>query len=322
MRRVLAAFAGLALLAVAALAGVIAFGTARPLPPLASISEPFKGVDFAGLPPLERLAVPHGSPIAYRRYGKAEKGVVLALHGSTALSASLHPFAETLAKRGFAVYVPDLRGHGETGQRGKADYLFQLDDDIDQLLRLIAASEPGRPVTLAGFSLGGGLALRYLAARLAPAVRHLLLLAPALGPDSGAQKASGEDPWAAPHIPRIVALTILNTLGISAFNHLEAIIYAAAPGVESNQAGRYSYALLMSMIPMRHRELFAKIRQPVDVLVGEKDELFDAPTLATIVNASRPDARMTIVPGSNHIELTLKSDALGLIAGAIEARLP
>jgi hypothetical protein len=41
----------------------------------------------------------------------------------------------------------------------------------------------------------------------------------------------------------------------------------------------------------------------IAVLVGEKDELFNAELFAPTVLAVRADAKVTLIPGINHIEL-------------------
>ncbi len=135
---VLVVLLGLAIVIVAALAGMIAFGTGDPPPPLASIGAPFERVDFRDLPAVERVAARDGSRIAFRRWPisppeepkGATKLVVVAIHGSSATSASLHPLAKALRAQGIPVYAPDIRGHGGTGVRGDIDHAGQLDDDL------------------------------------------------------------------------------------------------------------------------------------------------------------------------------------------------
>ena len=126
MRRLTVGLAATLIVVIGILAGMIAFGTSAPPPPLASISSPFRNVDFSDLPKIETIATRDGTTMAYRRYpggtaGDEPKQIVVAIHGSSANSASLHPLAKALQAAGLDVYAPDIRGHGLTGQRGDID---------------------------------------------------------------------------------------------------------------------------------------------------------------------------------------------------------
>jgi hypothetical protein len=59
---------GIAVAGVAILAGMIVFGTSAPPPHLASVSEPFRKVDFRDLPPVETTPARDGTPIAFRAW--------------------------------------------------------------------------------------------------------------------------------------------------------------------------------------------------------------------------------------------------------------
>jgi hypothetical protein len=61
--------------------------------------------------------VSNRSPIAYRAWLPSPAAsdpplVVIAIHGSSAQSASIHPLGKALSAEGIAVYAPDIRGHG------------------------------------------------------------------------------------------------------------------------------------------------------------------------------------------------------------------
>jgi non-heme chloroperoxidase len=116
---------GVAILAIAVLAGMIAFGTSEPPPYLPSIGEPFRKVDFRDLPPAQTTPARDGTAIAFRVWpaaaAAAPERIVVAIHGSSASSFSLHPLGKALKGEGFTVYAPDMRGHGGTGRRGDID---------------------------------------------------------------------------------------------------------------------------------------------------------------------------------------------------------
>jgi carboxylesterase len=100
---------------------------------------------------------------------------VLCLHGFTSTPYEVAPLARGLASAGFFVSAPMLAGHGENptilATTRWQDWLASAEAAFDRLRT--AAGE--RPVALAGFSMGGLLALRL--ARLRPQhVSALVLL--------------------------------------------------------------------------------------------------------------------------------------------------
>lgn len=304
---------GFVVTALAGLFGVVAFGTSPPPEELKSISTPFQSVDFSDVPALKTLAVKHGSPVAYRQYGTGGKGAVIAIHGSSGQSVSLHPLAKALAAGGFAVYVPDIRGHGATGQRGDVDFLRQPDMDLMSLILKVRDAEKGKPLTLMGFSLGGGFLINFVGAYANLQPDRLVLLAPALGPDAPTMRGASTSRWASAHVPRFVALTILNYLGFSGLNGLETIRFAVPPESDKHQTAAYSYRLHASLLPLRYKSSLEKINVPLHVLSGEKDELFSPELMRAALVGTNPKLTLTIVPGVDHVGLTLEPAALAAI---------
>ena len=134
MRIVFAVAAGLLLMTFAAVAGAIAFDSPVAPPPMASVSRPFKDVDFSDLPPVTHYLARDGAQLAYRRYvGDPDRQVVL-VHGSAGSSISMHASAKALATAGATVIALDIRGHGESGKLGDIAYIGQLEDDLEDLL--------------------------------------------------------------------------------------------------------------------------------------------------------------------------------------------
>lgn len=88
---------------------------------------------------------------------------VLVVHGFTGSPASMRPWAEDLAARGYAVEMPLLPGHGTRWQDMNkvtwADWVATVDGAFDKL-----ASENDAVVAV-GLSMGGSLALRLAADR-------------------------------------------------------------------------------------------------------------------------------------------------------------
>ena len=110
------------------------------------------------------------------------RAAVLLVHGWKDHGARYAREAEAFARRGYAVYVADLRGHGRSG--GPPVLVTSFDEylaDLDLFLELVRGAEPGRPIFLLGHSLGGAIAALFVQSRR-PEIRGLVLSAPALKP--------------------------------------------------------------------------------------------------------------------------------------------
>jgi alpha-beta hydrolase superfamily lysophospholipase len=320
VKRTLTVIAATVGLVTATLAGLIGFGTANPPAPLASVSAPFAKVDFSDLPAPETIPARSGGAIAFRQWTvqstNAPERFVISIHGSSASSASLHPLGKALAAQGLPVYAPDIRGHGATGKRGDIDYASQLDSDLEDFIQAIKARHPGKPLVLTGFSAGGGFALHVAGSRLGKEFERVVLMSPYLGPFAPTVRTGG-DKWAAPFIPRIIGLLALNRLGIHAFDDLPVLAFAINPDRASVLTATYSFRLMRAFGTGDYVADFKNAAVPMLVLVGEKDELFDAGRFAPAVHAIRPDVPVTVVPDVNHIEMTTDPRAIPAIAAAL-----
>lgn len=87
---------------------------------------------------------------------------------------------EYLAARGYAVYVYDLRGHGQSsGTRGQVRRFDDYLDDTAAFLGEVRRAQPAAPLFLLGHSMGGLICAR-MAEERAPDVRALILSSPFL----------------------------------------------------------------------------------------------------------------------------------------------
>jgi carboxylesterase len=109
--------------------------------------------------------------------GNRRIGVLLS-HGFTGSPFSMRPWAEFLAREGYAVEVPRLPGHGTSWQEMNTttydDWYAEVSRTLD---KLVAENDQ---VFVAGLSMGGGLVLR-LAAERPDDVAGVLLVNPAVG---------------------------------------------------------------------------------------------------------------------------------------------
>lgn len=301
----------------AALAAAIAWGGPREIQPLSSVNAPFDDVDWSGIPTLQRYSARDGTSLAWYSYlptavtkGEPVRRVVL-VHGSSSRARSTHVLARALAAEGYAVAALDMRGHGESGERGQLAYIGQLEDDVEDFLA--AVPHPG-PQTLMGFSAGGGFALRFAGSARQALFDHYVLLAPFLHqnaptarPDTGG--------WASVGVPRLVALTLLNRAGITHWNHLPVLRFALDEDSRGGLTPSYSYNLAMNFRP--HGDYESDIRSArgnVCIVAGQDDELFYADRYAAVFASAGKPVPVTLVPGTHHIGLTLHAQAVASVA--------
>jgi len=116
----------------------------------------------------------------WRSQQSPPSAVVIFLHGIASHAGWFAETAADLNRQGVEVYGPDRRGSGRSGgPRGHLDRYEQALDDVEQLIRLVAAEHPGTPVFLAASSWAAKLAVVYVARRPA-SLSGLLLLGPGL----------------------------------------------------------------------------------------------------------------------------------------------
>lgn len=310
-RRVPLILAGMLLVFGTGLAAVVAFGTAPAPPAIQPSAEMLAIRQSADLPALRRYTARDGTPLAYRFYAGGERQVAIFLHGTSCESSCMHAVARTLQEAGASVYALDLRGHGGSGRRGDIDYIGQLDDDIADVVQAIRPAHPDAHITLVGFSGGGGLALRVAGGRYGPLFDDYLLISPAITyPAPFARPGTGG--WAAPSLPRIAGLIILDTLGIHAFDGLDAIAFAVPPG-NRTMTGVYSFRLMMNLATLDYAAWLARTRQPMVLLAGGDDEQFYADRYAPLLQPAKPDLSVEIVPGLGHLAMISQAPALAAL---------
>lgn len=125
--------------------------------------------------PVHPLAEPLATDADPAATGGRRIGVLLS-HGFTGQPASMKPWAEALAAKGYAVEVPRLPGHGTTWQdlntKRWEDWYAELRAAHD---RLAARTDV---VVAAGLSMGGALVLRLAADT--PSVAGVVVVNPAV----------------------------------------------------------------------------------------------------------------------------------------------
>jgi alpha-beta hydrolase superfamily lysophospholipase len=278
--------------------------------PISSINDPFKSVDFSNMPLLKSYQGADGAKLFYRAYapqGDKNKGSAVLVHGSSGSSDSMHPMATALAAAGVHVYALDIRGHGDSAPKGHIAFIGQLESDLQMFVQTV---QPPSPSTLIGFSSGGGFALRVAASEMQSAFDSYLLLAPYLGhtapnyrPDSGG--------WVSVGVPRIVALNALNAVGIRYWNDLPVVRFALTEEAKRFLTPEYDFNLAMNFAANADYQAdLLNAKGKVAILAGDADELLQSQELQGMVQSAGKDWAVQLLPGVQHIALTLEPLAL------------
>jgi Serine aminopeptidase, S33 len=185
----------------AIVAGLIAFGTAKPPPLAPAITKPFADIDIQALPELLRYRARDGALLSYREYRASGNKVAVLLHGSAGSGVDMHTLALALQRAGIAALVPDMRGHGANAPHGDTKYVGQLDDDLADLIASKKPELANSTWTVLGFSSGGAFALRFAAESPAgELVDRYVLVSPYLRYDAPSpalrrRRAGHRRPW-------------------------------------------------------------------------------------------------------------------------------
>lgn len=92
------------------------------------------------------------------------RGVVTIVHDAGEYGGRYERLARVLAERGWAVALPDLRGHGKSeGVRGHSAGLREVVRDLDEVQNHLAYRLPDAPKVLLGVGLGAAFAASYVA---------------------------------------------------------------------------------------------------------------------------------------------------------------
>lgn len=240
---------------------------------------------------------------------------VLYLHGILGASFLLNESAGMLREAlGARVVALDLRGHGMSGGKpGDTDYLGQYEDDVAEVIGQLRAEKPGGRLILAGHSMGGGIALRYAEKAGLPPVDGYLLLAPHLGwesPTTRKEATAADARFAQLHIPRLLALHLLNAVGVTPFNGLRIMFFNLPPELPLRS---YSYRALLGGTPDDYRKALAAVEVPLLLVVGSRDEAFVASEYEGVMR-QWSQGSFALVPDAKHNSLTRDSRAMAHIA--------
>ena len=255
---------------------------------------------------LQRFTARDGAHLAYAHYPADSAVKLILLHGSGYHGAYLAPLARYLAQDDVAdVYVLNVRGHEASGtMRGDIDHVGQLEDDVADFIDYIGKQDSQARFVVGGHSSGGALAIRFAASPYGAKAVNYLGLAPILGhrAPTALQSSGG---WAHISLPRIIGLSMLNTVGIHALDGLQTIRFNL-PSEFRNGTETLGYSWrLMSNFNLNDdfRGDLKALPDTALVLVGRDDEAMIAEEFPGLFNEL--DKPVELVDGADHFSLVL-----------------
>ena len=124
-------------------------------------------------------------------------------------------------------------------------------------------------------------------------------------------------------VPRVIAIALLNVVGIRVFNDLPVTSFALNDEAKAFLTPEYSFALAANFQPQRDYEANIKaVHQPVAILAGTTDEVFNTDRLESTFRKLGKNWPVTLLPGVGHIALTVEPTAVGAAVTAVQRLRP
>lgn len=257
---------------------------------------------------------------------KRSQATIVLLHGVLSSATKMSTTAKILREAANVnVFAIDLRGHGKSeGTAGDVDRIDQYAEDVAEIVTQLKKDDPKTRIILAGHSMGGGIVLRYAMLKDRPEVDGFLLFAPLLGQNSPAfptptvsGPASDEEPFLKIHIERLIGLKMLNSIGNHQYDNLNVLFFNVPPTAPIRA---YSYRANESMSPVDYAEGLKAVDEPLMVLVGSKDEAFNANAFESAVR-SNSKGEVFVIEGVTHNGITQDSRSMQLIKEWISGKV-
>ncbi len=238
------------------------------------------------------------------------------LHGGGAYSGGGYQYlAKGLStKYNVTVYLPDIRGHGNSeGPRGDSPAVDQVWKDVQLFCDFVHAGSPQLPLYLGGHSSGGGLLLNYLSWRQNPDIAGYIFVSPELGYKSGTAK-QGSTPFARVDIDVFMKYGASlgtkygNTMAVF-FNYSEEFLKEQPLFIKSITCN-----MAVALTPDNPQEQFKKIDKPFALFAGGDDELFDVEKVLGYAELPKKEIRdksiVRAIKGAKHLSILLAADEL------------
>ena len=225
------------------------------------------------------------------------KGSITILHDAGDHGGRYEGLAAALAERGWAIALPDMRGHGKSeGPRGHSAGLPEVLRDIEAVQDHLAYRLPDAPRLLVGLGLGAVYAVAY-AQNHTDAVGAMVLVSPNLAPRYTPPRKPGG-------LKGLFAK--VGPLSTGSLGHSPESMSSLPEQQRSSASDPLVHDLIsahtLSHLPTTLERVaagFARLAGPSLVLVGADDPLIDRDAVARWC-ASNPHAELRTLSGRRH----------------------
>jgi len=242
-----------------------------------------------------------GVKIFYRHFpAETEKARLVIAHGLGEHSGRYGNVIERLLPKGFSVWLPDHRGHGQSeGKRGHVLNFMQYLTDLKSMLELAREGMTGDcPCFLLGHSMGGLIAI-YYAQRFDDLLDGVVASSPALG-------MVIEVPAAKKILGTLMSylwpsLTMGNELDAGKISHDQDVVsaYQNDPLVHDRVSTRFFTELMAAMETVDQQ--VSSLKVPILMQVAGDDHLVNARTAAQFFEKlEAPDKTLHVYEGLYH----------------------
>ncbi|MFZ5931246.1 MAG: alpha/beta hydrolase [Pseudomonadota bacterium] len=231
----------------------------------------------------------------------APRAVIVALHGFNDYCTEFDMAAQWWMQHGITTYAYDQRGFGGAPQRGIWPGAGILADDARSMISLVRKAHPGQPVYLLGMSMGGAVALELAGSSIPPDVDGVILAAPAVWGWSSLNPVYRGVLWLAAHTVRANRMTGQG-LGVRASDNIEMLrALGRDPMIIHETRTDAVYGLVGQM--ERGYRAAERVRLPVLLLYGEKDEVIPREPVQDVIAALPEPKRVITYPNGYHMLL-------------------
>ena len=269
--------------------------------------------ETALIPPTLTLTMSDGAHIPLRLYPAdtpEPRGIILALHGYGDSRDAFEFAAPTFTSAGFTLAAPDIRGFGQTAERGSWAGRARMVQDAREEVLWLHARYPGIPIHVMGESMGGAIAL-LLDASDAPGISSTILLAPAaLDIGQPWEAILGSMDLLAPHWKLDGSAVPGHRVASDNLKALRRLYFDPLTLHSSTIHPLYGLTLLMRAA----YDSAPKARLPLLIIFGGRDQFVLPPFTARLLRKLPKGTRIDELPGAHHL---LSRDRRGAAQDAV-----
>lgn len=270
------------------------------------------------LRPLEYVQASDATSLAFRSYLPQDaKALLIFYHGAGAHNGLSYYHLGLGLRDEFqvAVYMPDIRGHGNSGgERGDTPNVDQVWSDVNTLVERARAQYPDLPIFIGGHSGGAGLALNYSSWDQRAAIDGYVFLAPYFGFRSNTEYDKSENRFEFTTVK--TSDFIENAMsGGKLLGHSKAVTFhypdsvlEQHPEIVTFNTVNMSNAVTPFSPGTQLREL-----QNFGLWIGKEDEAFDPLKVMNFAESNSDDnanKEIEVIEGENHFSIILRASKL------------